>query len=189
MINMPSLLYENTGYTRQAHSFQSWKVCFGTAEPLSYFFTNEFTFSSTPASAASRIVRSVQHLFLSQWWLWGGHSHIHKPVIHCAYDSSALHTGWEELIRHQKWNTQWKQKSPHDFTSNFSGNSFSSVPGHKTATINWSVWVLSNSTRSSQEIYSHTRKFAPLISFMSWPAKVFVHIEAKRIAGFSCWYY
>lgn len=62
MINKPSLLYENTGYTRQAHSFHSWKVCFGTAEPLSYFFTNEFTFSSTPASAASRIVRSVQHL-------------------------------------------------------------------------------------------------------------------------------
>lgn len=132
------------------------------------FLHKEFTFSSTSASAgssASRTVKSVQHLFLSRWWLWGGHSHnchIHKPVIHCVYDSSAMHTGWEEIIRQQKWNTLWKQKSPHDFTSNFSGSSFSSVPGHKTATINWSAWVLSNSLRSSQEIYSHTRKFSPM---------------------------
>lgn len=33
---------------------------------------------------------------------------------------------------------------------------------HKTATINWLVWVLSNSTMSSQVIYPHTRNFTSM---------------------------
>lgn len=53
MINIPSLLYENTGYTRQVHSLQSWEVCFGTAEPLSYFFTN---YTSSPSAVPQHLL-------------------------------------------------------------------------------------------------------------------------------------
>lgn len=53
MINIPSLLYENTGYTRQVHSFQSWEVCFGTAEPLSYFFRN---YTSSPSTVPQHLL-------------------------------------------------------------------------------------------------------------------------------------
>lgn len=105
---------------------------------------HKFTFSTTSASAgscASRIVRSVQHLFLSWWWLQGGHNcPIHKPVLHRAHDSSATHPGWWEFIRQQKSNALLeKQKPLRDFTSNLSG-SRADVPGHKTATMNWLVW-------------------------------------------------